>query len=87
MRIEGPISLRPQATPATDGHWHLYLKADGRLYTLSPAGDEEPVAIEGGGAPELVDAATAPADPPATYLRFERDLDGDVQAIYLGTVD
>lgn len=36
---------------------------------------------------ELFDQATVPLDAPATYLRFERDVDGDVQAIYLGTVD
>ncbi len=36
---------------------------------------------------ELIDAPAAPSDAPETYLRFERDGDGDVQAIYIGTVD
>lgn len=40
-----------------------------------------------GGGQELFDSATPPLNPPGTYLRFERDVDGDVQAIYLGTVD
>lgn len=37
--------------------------------------------------PELVDSATPPLALTAAsvYLRFERDLDGDVQRIYLGT--
>lgn len=35
---------------------------------------------------ELLDSADVPVDPADTYLRFERDLDGDVQAIFLGTV-
>lgn len=36
---------------------------------------------------ELHDGASAPAGIDHTYLRFERDVDGDVQAVYLGTVD
>lgn len=37
------------------------------------------------GPAELYDQATPPPAPPFPYLRFERDLDGDVQAIFLGT--
>lgn len=37
--------------------------------------------------PELYDSATPPVGAPSTYLRFERDVDGDVQNIYLGTAD
>lgn len=37
------------------------------------------------GPTELYDSAAVPVSPPATYLRFSRDVDGDVQAIYLGT--
>lgn len=36
---------------------------------------------------ELYDDTNVPADPPLPYLRFERDGDGDIQTIYLGTVD
>lgn len=43
-----------------------------------PPGENGPV--------ELYDSDTPPVDPPDVYLRFERDLDGDVQHIYLGTV-
>ena len=39
-----------------------------------------------GGDQELFDRTSPPPTPPDTYLRFERDIDGDVQAIYLGTV-
>lgn len=39
-----------------------------------------------GAQPELYDSNIPnPPGAPATYLRFERDGDGDVQAIYLGT--
>ena len=84
MRIEGPIRLRPQGTPPTDGFWHLYMKADGQVYTLSPEGEETNVAAP---ALELIDSPVPPVEGPMTYLRFERDVDGDVQAIYLGTAD
>jgi hypothetical protein len=43
------------------------------------------IVVEGG--PELFDTNAVPAAPPDTYLRFERDVDGDIQAVYLGTVD
>lgn len=40
----------------------------------------------GGGLVELYDTNTPnPPGAPFPYLRFERDLDGDVQAVYLGT--
>lgn len=45
------------------------------------------VATGGAEVTELYDSDTEPVAPPATYLRFERDIDGDVQTIYLGTVD
>ena len=35
---------------------------------------------------ELFDSATPPLSPPFPYVRFERDVDGDVQSIVLGTV-
>lgn len=84
MRIEGPLRLRPQETPATDGFWHLYMKSNGRVYTLSPEGEETDVAASG---LELIDSPVPPVEGPMTYLRFERDENGDVQAIYLGTAD
>jgi hypothetical protein len=79
MRIDGPVDLTPQATPPTDGRWHLYMKADGRLYQLSPSGQESPVAGS------IIDGTVVPANAPASYLRFERDAQGHVQYIYLGT--
>ena len=39
----------------------------------------------GGDVIELYDSNTPPTSPPSTYLRFERDSDGDVVAIHLGT--
>lgn len=36
---------------------------------------------------ELYDDNNIPGAPPLPYLRFERDGDGDVQRIYLGTVN
>lgn len=40
----------------------------------------------GGGVAELYDTNTPnPPGAPFPYLRFERDIDGDVQAVYLGT--
>jgi len=41
----------------------------------------------GVGNPELYDSSTPPSSPTYPYLRFERDVDGDVQTVYLGTVD
>jgi hypothetical protein len=41
----------------------------------------------GGESIEVYDAATAPADPTFPYLRVERDGDGDIQGLYVGTVD
>jgi hypothetical protein len=47
-----------------------------------PAGPPGP----GGGVAELYDTNTPnPPGAPFPYLRFERDIDGDVQAVYLGT--
>jgi hypothetical protein len=56
--------------------------------TVSPLGVQGPPGPAGGGAAaaELYDGE-APATPADTYLRFVRDLDGDVQTVYLGTVD
>lgn len=36
---------------------------------------------------ELYDSLNIPPAPPLPYLRFERDIDGDVQFIYIGTDD
>lgn len=47
-----------------------------------PAGDRGPAGV---GIPELYDSNIPPVMPTFPYLRFERDGDGDVQAIYLGT--
>lgn len=34
----------------------------------------------------VIDSNSVPSSPPDTYLRFERDIAGDVQHIYLGTL-
>lgn len=47
------------------------------LPVAGPAGPPGPT--------ELFDSLTPPTTALDVYLRFERDLDGDVQAIYLGT--
>lgn len=53
---------------------------DGKEYVITPG----PSPSE---RHELFDQDTPPTSFPLPYLRFERDLDGDIQTIYLGTVD
>lgn len=67
---------------------YMEVRSSSPIVEISPA---EPDTFEllGGyptrGPVELYDSNTPPADPVYPYLRFERDVDGDVQAIYLGT--
>lgn len=51
-----------------------------------PAGPTGPAGTPGTGVRELYDSTTPdPVGAPFPYLRFARDIDGDVQTIYLGT--
>lgn len=54
---------------------------------INVAAQGVPGPIGPSGPTELYDSDTPPVFPSTTYLRFERDVDGDVQTIYLGTED
>lgn len=36
---------------------------------------------------EVYDSVTTPIAPTFPYIRIERDIDGDIQSVYVGTVD
>lgn len=72
----------------TDPGDHVLLQQSA---TIRATGSRGPKGDKGdtgpGGAIELFDSVTPPVSPGSyPYLRFERDLDGDVQYIYLGTL-
>lgn len=78
--IEAPATEITLAPEVTD----VVINPSLTELVVSPLGMQGPP-----GPTELVDALVPPipGNVSATYLRFERDDDGDVQAIYLGTAD
>lgn len=59
--------------------------SSGAVFVLTSGG---PPGLQGDPGPQQIyDAVTPPVSPFLPYLRVERDIDGDIQAVYIGTED
>lgn len=57
--------------------------SSGAVFVLSSGGPPGPAGPPG--PQQIYDSPTPPVSPVLPYLRVERDVDGDIQAIYIGT--
>lgn len=88
--VEVTLDVDPVVIEVDPASIEIIVEPTEILVTVEPAEiviDIAPQGVPGPlGPAELYDSSTAnPVGAPATYLRFERDIDGDTQAIYLGT--
>lgn len=92
VEVDEPTSVSPDPVPDLEPVLveiptveFIQYETDPDIILVPVEGPRGPQGIAGDSV-ELFDSTSPPPSPPDTYLRFERDIDGDVQTIYLGTV-